>query len=554
MKKRFGSHNKIENFVPLSGIFLAPILITPWFSFDPINLPRLALIAVLGGYSLALLIWNLFSKSYSKPFEILLIALIIFGFLVTWLLGEASLVQQLYGVQGRNLGLLTSLGLVSILAISSLSNLYKNDSKFIRLIYITGLANLLYAFVQSLGLDPINWQNAYGPVVGMLGNPNFLSAFLGLFSTFLFSRLFYANNTSNLISLLNFGLLISCLILLGETDSIQGYFVTLIGCATVIYLRFKEKISTKFKIFLALITLTSTLVTFAAMLGAISVLDRFEQSTLILRLYFWQVAISMLRERPFTGFGFDSYGDWYPKFRDQGIVDLYSLGLTSNSPHNIFLDVASSSGALVFVLYIILYMWIFYKAIKHLTSGPVDWFFTFTFASWLGYVAQGFISVNSLALAIIGNCLGGLLLSRCISNPGIDNRLSKSKNFSDVARSKILSSFLGLVVGFAISFPALYNDYKFRAALGQSNGQELIEVAQAWPPNEVHMLIVARVLYSNGFGEVARDITDRVIDLNPRFIAAYKTLIERDKLTNAEVESFRLILKDLDPLDPQFKN
>jgi O-antigen ligase len=191
-------------------------------------------------------------------------------------------------------------------------------------------------------------------------------------------------------------------------------------------------------------------VTFAAMLGAISVLDRFEQSTLILRLYFWQVAISMLRERPFTGFGFDSYGDWYPKFRDQGIVDLYGLGLTSNSPHNIFLDVASSSGALVFVLYIILYMWIFYKAIKHLTSGPVDWFFTFTFASWLGYVAQGFISVNSLALAIIGNCLGGLLLSRCISNPGIDNRLSKSKNFSDVARSKILSSFLGLVVGFAL--------------------------------------------------------------------------------------------------------
>jgi hypothetical protein len=132
--------------------------------------------------------------------------------------------------------------------------------------------------------------------------------------------------------------------------------------------------------------------------------------------------------------------------------------------------------------------------------------------------------------------------------------LSKSKNFSDVARSKILSSFLGLVVGFAISFPALYNDYKFRVAMGQSNGQELIEVAQAWPPNEVHMLIVARVLYSNGFGEVARDITDRVIDLNPRFIAAYKTLIERDKLTNAEVESFRLILKDLDPLDPQFKN
>ena len=90
--------------------------------------------------------------------------------------------------------------------------------------------------------------------------------------------------------------------------------------------------------------------------------------------------------------------------------------------------------------------------------------------------------------------------------------------------------------------------------MGQNNGQELIEVAQAWPPNEVHMLIVARVLYSNGFGEVARDITDRVIDLNPRFIAAYKTLIERDKLTNAEIESFRLILKDLDPLDPQFKN
>ncbi len=554
MKKRFESHNKIENFVPLSGIFFAPILITPWFSFDPINLPRLALIAVLGGYSLALLTWNLFSKNYSKRFEMLIIALIISGFLVSWLLGEASLVQQLYGAQGRNLGLLASLGLVSILAISSLSNLYKNDSKFIRLIYIAGLANLLYAFVQSLGLDPINWQNAYGPVVGMLGNPNFLSAFLGLFSIFLFSRLFYEKNTFTLLSLLNIGVLISCLIMLGETNSIQGYFVTLIGCATVTFLRLKEKLSTNLKISLAFITLTLGLVAIAALLGAITVLERFEQSTLIVRLYFWQVAISMLRERPFTGFGFDSYGDWYPKFRDQGIVDLYGLGLTSNSPHNIFFDVASSSGALVLFLYILLHMWIFYKAIKHLTSGPVDWFFTFTFASWLGYVAQGLISVNSLALAIIGNCLGGLLLSRCISNPGTDNRLSESKSAFDAARSKILASYLGLVLGFAISFPALYNDYKFRVAMGQNSGQKLIEVAQAWPPNAVHMLIVARVLYSNGFGEVARDITDSVIDLNPRFIAAYRTLIERDKLTNAEIESFRLILKDLDPLDPQFKN
>ena len=58
--------------------------------------------------------------------------------------------------------------------------------------------NAIYSLIQALGKDPQEWVITYTPVFGTLGNPDFISAFLGFGAAFPLVYLFSKN--TNLIS------------------------------------------------------------------------------------------------------------------------------------------------------------------------------------------------------------------------------------------------------------------------------------------------------------------------------------------------------------------
>ncbi len=150
-------------------------------NMDAINLIKMALLGLFAFGSTTFL-----RKSRFESSEVRWIFLISLGFcvsmLISALLTSPSFWLQFWGAQGRNSGIFTIMSFILIFfVVASKSNSSMGLNILIAIPFV-GLINIIYGLVQYLGKDPINWRNPYSPIVGTLGNPNFISSHLGLVS------------------------------------------------------------------------------------------------------------------------------------------------------------------------------------------------------------------------------------------------------------------------------------------------------------------------------------------------------------------------------------
>ena len=166
----------------------------------------------------------------------LIIGLILVVALVNAVLNSNSPISQnMYGVFGRNTGFLTYLFLLIILigiaCISDLASLRKLIYGFI----FSGIVNVAYClWVLSFG-DFIPWNNPYGAILGLFGNPNFISSFLGMLIS-VFCAYILSMNSSLKLRLLFLGLSVVAFFEIVQSRSIQGIAVTFFGCSLVVFL------------------------------------------------------------------------------------------------------------------------------------------------------------------------------------------------------------------------------------------------------------------------------------------------------------------------------
>ena len=112
----------------------------------------------------------------------------VFFFTLSLIFSGAPFVQQFWGVFGRNTGFLTYFCLITIfLALIIFENLSFFKKIYLTLVF-TSLPVTIYCLVQYANLDPINWSAKH--VFATFGNTNFLSAFLGMGATAVFSQIF----------------------------------------------------------------------------------------------------------------------------------------------------------------------------------------------------------------------------------------------------------------------------------------------------------------------------------------------------------------------------
>ena len=157
---------------------------------DPVNVPKLAAIGVLGSASIAIV---LFTKLRSfavrnKSAIILLLAFLIF-MISSSLFSSAPATQLLYGSYGRNNGLVTYIFLSVILLSAAALNSKRSFQSIVNSLFIAGIVNLFYCAWVLLFGDFIGWNNPYGNILGTLGNPNFIGAFFGMLFGVLFALL-----------------------------------------------------------------------------------------------------------------------------------------------------------------------------------------------------------------------------------------------------------------------------------------------------------------------------------------------------------------------------
>ncbi len=540
---------RVQNLV-LFALLGMTLLVTPWMNLDPINLPKYLVLVVTG---LALL-GNLspylkrvlgsesrFVVAASLAFLVALIIVYVFN------IGSSN---QLHGAYGRNTGLLSYAALALVLlAVVFVSN-RGFVSKILNVLVFTGVVNAVYGLIQWLGLDPVNWNNPYNPIVGTLGNPNFTSAHLGIAALASLSLILGKMNMGLRFVLISNVLL--SLFVIYQSDSSQGLLVFGLGTGLITYLKFLRGNLVLGGIYLA---------GFASvvLVGVFGILNKgplagfLYQESVTYRGDYWRAGWKMTIDNPLFGVGLDSYGDWYRFYRTEAAALRRGPDVTSNSAHNVFLDISSNGGFLLLLTYLLIVGLIVRSGIRIIKRDKsFDVIGIGLVVSWLAYLVQSVISINQLGLAIWGWVLGGAIIGYDIYKDRTNTPKAKrvaGKRPEQVPANVVITGSLGLVAGVLISIWPVVQDVSFRTALQSGDATKIVAAVDRYPGNTYYFNYAGDVLLRNKLEDQALELARKSIEMNPRDFNGWKLLTSNPKLDDVESEKAIAEMKKQDPFN-----
>ena len=342
----------LERFLIFCGL-LCTLVVTPGLTFDPVNLPKMTILT-MASFGMLPLIW--FSRrvitSFNKIF-ISLIGIFIFALLLNLIIHSSIAEQIFWGEWGRNTGFLTYISLSIILLGSSIIGFQAGSSAILVWFGRCGYLVTVYALMQYLELDPVNWST--NEPVATLGNINFMSSFLGLVTVVYLSRITFEN--LSLTARTHFLLWSTINILtITASGSLQGIAMIVVGVFTIVSLHLLGKKRKKLSLISILGMIVIGLIIFIGTLG-IGPLGKFiVQQTVLFRVDYWQAGINMFLSNWTFGVGLDSYGDFYRQYRSLVAVERTGPQRVTNTAHNIFIDLFSGGGILLGSAFLLLYI------------------------------------------------------------------------------------------------------------------------------------------------------------------------------------------------------
>ena len=531
-------------------LFLTTIIITPWFSFDSINIAKFSILSI-GGSILCIQLLVFRKSFFRKEFKTLVVILSVFLIwqLVAFFNSNMNYIEGLFGVDGRKTGILTYFFFGVIFYISCIFSSQYQSRNFVQILIASGVLSTVYAIIQILNMDPFNWSTQYRPIFGFFGNSNFLASFLGM-SASASLALILTSSLSRIIKLTLIIYVLLAIFVMYKSESEQGYFVFLAGLSLTIYIFFKH--SERFKKYQLVYSL-------AVLSGFLTVvLDIFQKAPWKSILYspsisergeFWRAAIKMTTDNPVTGIGMDGFRDNYLRYRDISAATRDPWTRVT-SAHNVFLDISAGGGFPLLILYLLIIFTVFKSAIKViLSSTKPDTYFISLVSAWFGYLLQSIVSVNHLGIAIWGWALGGAIVGYDI----------KSKLISDSINSKTyfprnISVAFGLIIGLLISTPELIKDAQFRAALKSGNGNRILEIAQEWPQSMDRINFTTVIFLENGLPAQGARITYFGLKYNPDNFLGWRFLYRNIGITVEEKTLALSRMQELDPLNSDLKS
>jgi hypothetical protein len=539
---------------PFVTVFLVTQTVT-----DPVNVTKLAAAGGLGVGLLALtLSFNLRALlAEEKLFLILALGFIAAG-LNAVLNSSSPISQNIYGSFGRNTAFITYIVLLAI-SVSALT--LREVSSFKRIIFglqIAGLINVIYCAWVLLFGDFLSWNNPYGNILGLFGNPNFISAFLGIFITTILAGV-VAPKVSWKYRI--GGILVALVAFYEVVDSsaIQGIVVTAGGMAIVGFFAVRA--------YLKSVIVTSAYVVTVLGVGVLAVLGALQKGPLTfiyktsvsLRGAYWDAGITMGMNNPLTGVGMDSYGDWYRRARSENAATVMPGPKTiTNAAHNVVIDFFAYGGFPLLIAYLGMLLLAGIAAVKVIRRMQgYDAVFVAMFAAWSCYQVQSIISINQVGLALWGWILTGALIAyeratreKLAETPTAAKKVAPLKKQSVSVFSPQLVAGLGVVVGLLIAVPPLSADAKWRSALDSKDANKVIAALEPGylnPSNSQRYAQAVQLFASSNLMDQAREIALKATVYNPDYFDAWKIVYF---LSNSTEEEKALALKNMKRLDP----
>ena len=540
---------------------LATLAITPWATVDPINVPKLAVIALGGFITLGTLLINakaLFARKH-RVVQIL-IGLFVLDLIIVLLFAGTNPYQEFFGTYGRSTGFVAYVALAFLL-LGAVVVSAKYVSTFARYLLIAGGLSIGYGLLQAIGADPIKWVNQYSPVIGFLGNPNFQSSFVG-FSGVLAFGFICAQGLKNSWRIGYVAYLLLAIFVIIKTDSQQGLLVLAGGIAIVGMIWLSQS---RFKIATIPALVVSGIGAVLVALGSLNsgpLASLLYKASVTYRGDYWRAGWKMTVEHPLLGVGLDSYGDWYRRARTLEATLRRGPEVTSNAAHNVLLDFSSNGGFPLLLIYMTLMTLVVISAVKLLKrSNGFDPAVAGLIAVWIAYQAQSIISLNQLGLAVWGWIISGLIIGyelntrpeevkQEVKAPVSKGRNVKKQVGDSVSAKTLLSMFVGGIVGLLVGLPPFIASAQFKSAYTSGDAVKVEKSAYIWPDEPMRYGQVGLVLQSNKLDAQAQKVVDAALLKFPNEFGLWSLASTLSTATPEQIAKAKAEMKRLDPFNP----
>jgi O-antigen ligase len=443
---------------PFSYLILGVSFVSLFFdikSTDPFNTPKLVALLIIASLSInySFKYWknNFVTKVKVDLFFISLLSFFVLSGVLVVIFSDSKLIALIGDTQRRN-GFLAYLALSLVSLSASRLITFNNSKNLFRISIFTGLVFSFYGIIQMSGNDPVSWNNPYNAVIATVGNPNFASALMAVFSVLAFSILFLKTFTATFKILAIFCIAMSVSAIV-SSNSRQGLVSLAFAIAFFLSIFFYSSRRKLGLIVISISTLFSALA-IAGMLQKGPLAALLYKPSVSVRGFYWDAAIEMFRNYPLTGVGFDHYGYYFKELRSVEYPLRYGFDLTSSNAHNTFLQMFSTGGLFLGLSYLVLVISTLIVGLKLVKDSDSNQrvLSLGLLSAWIAFQAQSVISIDNIGISVWGWLLTGSIFGLA-SKKELQKNLIEPSKASRMSKNQI--NVLPFLISTAILIPAL---------------------------------------------------------------------------------------------------
>ena len=469
-------------------------------------------------------------------------------YMISQIINPNNIDKFLIGSPGRNGGFIAWFSL-SILFLYFVKLYRANVFEFSKIPRITYLFFLAIGLLQYFEWLPWKQSMEFNGLSITLGNPNFASAMLAIMCSAHVVLLLYGHSKRKLASFFVLGIAI---FELWQTKSLQGGLVVAVNIFVISLVRFRESIRVfiRRKSYVAFVLLSIVLASF---LFNRFLLDWFiANGSVRQRLAYWKLSLEIFRDNFWFGVGIDNLRSKVLEYRSLDLVKQEGIFTIPDRTHNVLLDHLVNGGIFAGIIWLIFITSITFFAVKliwNVNDREKKREALFLAVIWMGYLVQSLISVDHLALTLIGYIsAAGIFALRENSTPQ-DKSILKT-NFG-VLKSGIVATLSSFLIYLALFTASEVNAFKIIYGNNLQPVQSVLD--NRWIQAQTLEDVAVHISQAKQF-ELANQFADKILESSPKSHQAFymKSVYQESLGNNLKGRDWMLEAHKVDPLNPVY--
>lgn len=429
-------------------VIIATVTTIP-FIFDSFNISKLFVLAI-GLSFISIRVYLGKSPTLNQKIPVTLTALIclfLLSILVSWFVSDVPLTRGLIGQFGRGNGVLYYSFVILIFAFSAKTFKTSSGQKMHDLITLLSWFMAVYAALQRIGIDIAKLDTkGISPVVLTFGNSNFAGGMLSVLFAYQLTYLVISRS----YRAPQIALLIWLMISTSFAAAVQGYLIILFSMILAITIILSRRCNSNWVRRILFVTwgigLASVIM---GVFGKFVFAPVFSRGSFQIRIEYWNIALSVIRDFPLFGVGPDKLYDVSSNYMAPGTLKIITTTRLDNA-HNWYLNFAVNFGLISLIVLLAIFGCVLFLSARLLRNlGPSNAIPLSAMVAFISMFIDGLVSLEQPGIGVWLYLFAGVVVgaSLQLQGNGVDpNLMSKSTSGFSISLTKVCAFSLTTIL------------------------------------------------------------------------------------------------------------